>query len=129
MYDDNCNNNDRVADDSVIIMRAHGVFMAAVLVMAAAVLCLLRMQSRYSLQPSNADCVLVYGGTREDSDSVLLLRLATSDGSSSDGNSSSGGNSGDANLLRHELPLPKGPDDNSPDVIRRTVRMPTLAIP
>jgi WD40 repeat protein len=91
------------------------------------VLYLLRLQSHDSLQPSDADCVLVHGGIREDSDSVLLLRFATTDGSGGDGNSCSGGISLDTNRLRHELPLPKGPDDKSPDVIRRTVRMITIS--
>jgi hypothetical protein len=57
---------------------------------------------------------------------VLLLRLNSSDGSgnsSSSSSSSSGGIGVQSNHLVHELPLPKGPDDKSPDVIRRTVSL------
>jgi hypothetical protein len=62
--------------------------------------------------------VLAHGGAKEDSDSVMLLRMTSSDGSSSSSSSSSS----QEKRLVHELPLPKGPDDKRPDVVRRTVR-------
>lgn len=61
--------------------------------------------------------MLAHGGAKEDSDSVMLLRMTSSDGSSSSSSSSS-----QEKRLVHELPLPKGPDDKRPDVVRRTVR-------
>ncbi len=80
-----------------------------------------------SLQPYDSGCVLVHGGAKEDNDRVLLLRLISSDACASDGDSrssdggTSDGRSSDGNRISHVLPLPKGPDDKSPDVMRRTV--------
>ena len=78
----------------------------------------------YSVHPSDEGCVLAYGGAKEDSDSVLLLRLTSSDGSGGGG----GGADGGCSKLLHEMPLPKGPEDKSPDVIRRTVRLRTTPL-
>jgi hypothetical protein len=65
--------------------------------------------------------VLVHGGAKEDNDRVLLLRLSSSDGSGGNGSGARDLSSSDGKQIIHELPLPKGPDDKSPDVMRRTV--------
>jgi hypothetical protein len=75
------------------------------------------------LQPHDSGCVLVHGGAKEDNDRVLLLRLSSSDGSGGGGGGggASDVSSSDGKQIIHDMPLPKGPDDKSPDVMRRTV--------
>jgi hypothetical protein len=73
--------------------------------------------------------VLVYGGAKEDIDSILLMHMTSSNASCLNGSGSIGGSTSNCTIsskgttrLFHELPLPKSPDDSRPEVVRRTVR-------